>query len=192
MGSSFPTVTRWYTHPYPTGDQIRERGKNLNTMTEGETYSDLWMDDLIYATAIHTSNHLRSNGNLDGYVVFIVILMYGVDPLFCRMLNELLMRGLFDPEIPPEQSNCWMTRLTRYTATVGTELFSYVESLWETAEKDWKLQNDHTRKICELECKTLVQGRALEDQDDMIHKLSGIVEKQEKAMDVLTTKIIHL
>ena len=102
------------------------------------------------------------------------------------------MRGLFDSEIPPEQSNRWMTRLTCYTATVGTELFSYVESLWETAEKDRKLQNDHTRKVCELERKTLVQGRALEDQDDMIRKLSGIVEKQEKAMDVLTAKIIHL
>ena len=40
--------------------------------------------------------------------------------------------------------------------------------------------------------KTLVQGHALEDQDDMIRKLSAIVEKQEKAMDVLTAKIIHL
>ena len=70
------------------------------------------------------------------------------------MLNELLMRGLFDPEIPPEQSNCWMTHLTCYIATVGTKLFSYVESLWETAEKDRKLQNDHTRKIRELERKT--------------------------------------
>ena len=121
-----------------------------------------------------------------------VLLVFGVDPLFCRMLNELLMRGLFDPEIPPEQSNRWMTRLTRYTATVGTELFSYIESLWETAEKDRKLQNDHTRKIRELECKTLVQGRALEDQDDMIRKLSAVIEKQEKVMDVLTAKIIHL
>ena len=108
------------------------------------------------------------------------------------MLNELLMRGLFNLEIPPEQSNRWMTRLTCYTATVGTELFSYVESLWETAEKDRKSQNDHTRKIRELEYKTLVQGRALEDQDDMIRKLSAIIEKQEKAMDVLTVKIIHL
>ena len=26
----------------------------------------------------------------------------------------------------------------------------------------------------------------------MIHKLSGIIKKQEKAMDVLTAKIIHL
>ena len=43
-----------------------------------------------------------------------------------------------------------------------------------------------------MECKTLVQGHALEDQDDVIHKLSGIIEKQEKALDVLTTKIIHL
>ena len=62
MGSSFPTVTRQYTHPYLTGDQIQERGKNLNTVTEGETYSNLWMDDLIYATAIHASNHLHANG----------------------------------------------------------------------------------------------------------------------------------
>jgi hypothetical protein len=74
------------------------------------------------------------------------------------MLNELLMRGLFDPEIHPEQSNHWMTRLTCYTATVGTELFSYIESLWETAEKDQKLQNDHTQKIHELEHKVLTQG----------------------------------
>ena len=102
MGSSFLTVTRRYTHPYLTGDQIQERGKNLNTMTEGETYSDLWMDDLIYATAIHTSNHLCANGNLDGYVVLVVVLVFGADPLCYRMLNELLMRGLFDPEIPPE------------------------------------------------------------------------------------------
>ena len=82
MGSSFPTVTRQYACPYLTGDQIWERGKNLNAVTEGETYSDLWMDDLIYATAIHTSNHLRANGNLDGYIVFIVILVCGADLLF--------------------------------------------------------------------------------------------------------------
>jgi hypothetical protein len=82
MGSSFPTVTRQYARPYPTGDQIQGRGKNLNAMTEGETYSDLWMDDLIYVTAIHASNHLCANGNLDGYVVFVVILVYGVDSLF--------------------------------------------------------------------------------------------------------------
>jgi hypothetical protein len=74
------------------------------------------------------------------------------------MLNKLLMRGLFDPEIPPEQSNRWMTRLTHYTTTVGTKLLSYVESLWETAVKDQKLQNDHTWKICELEHKVLTQG----------------------------------
>ena len=82
MGSSFPTVTCWYVHPYPTGDQIWERGKNLNAVTKGETYSDLWMDNLIYATATHASNHLRANGNLDGYVVFVVILVRGADPLF--------------------------------------------------------------------------------------------------------------
>ena len=82
MGSSFPTVTCRYACPYLTGDQIQERGKNLNAVTEGETYSDLWMDDLIYATAIHASNHLRTNGNLDGYVAFVVILMFGVDSLF--------------------------------------------------------------------------------------------------------------
>ena len=98
-------------------------------MTEGETYSDLWMDNLIYATAIHASNHLCANGYLDGYVVLIVVLVFGADPMCCRMLNELLMRGLFDLEIPPEQSNCWMTHLTYYTATVGTELFSYVPAM---------------------------------------------------------------
>jgi hypothetical protein len=32
----------------------------------------------------------------------------------------------------------------------------------------------------------------LEDHDDMVHKLSMIVKKQEKAMEVLTAKIIHL
>ena len=119
MGSSFPTVTHWYACPYLTGDQIWERGKNLNAVTKGETFSDLWMDDLIYATAVHASHHLRTNRNLDGYVVTVVVLVFGVDPSCYRMLNKLLMRGLFDPEIPPEHSNCWMTRLTRYTATVG-------------------------------------------------------------------------
>jgi uncharacterized coiled-coil protein SlyX len=102
------------------------------------------------------------------------------------------MRGLFDPEIPPKRSNCWMTWLTCYTATIGTELLSYIESLWETAEKDWKLQNDHTRKIRELEKKVLTQGRALEDHDNLIHKMAATFEKQEKALDVLTAKIIHL
>jgi hypothetical protein len=82
----------------------------------------------------------------------------GTDLPRCRMLNELLMRGLFNPEIPPEQSNRWMTCLTRYTATVGTKLLSYIKSLWETAEKDQKLQNDHTRKIHKLEHKVLTQG----------------------------------
>ena len=82
MGSSFPTVTCRYARPYPTGDQIRERGKNLNAVTEGEMYSNLWMDDLIYATTIHTSNHLHANGNLDGYIVLVVILVCGADPLF--------------------------------------------------------------------------------------------------------------
>jgi uncharacterized coiled-coil protein SlyX len=108
------------------------------------------------------------------------------------MLNELLMRGLFDPEVPPEHTNRWITHMTHYTATVSTELFSYIESLWETTEKDRKLQNDHTWKICELERKVLTQGRALEDHNDMIRKLSTITEKQEKALDVLTAKIIHL
>jgi hypothetical protein len=108
------------------------------------------------------------------------------------MLNELLMRGLFDPEIPPEKSNRWMTCLTHYTATVGTELFSYVESLWETAEKDHKLQNDHTRKICDLERKVLTQGQALEDQDDLLQKMMVTLEKQEKVMEVLTQKIMLL
>jgi hypothetical protein len=69
MEAAFPTVTRRYAQPYPTRDQIRERGKNHSAVTEGETFSDLWMDDLIYATAIHASHHLRANGNLDGYVV---------------------------------------------------------------------------------------------------------------------------
>jgi uncharacterized coiled-coil protein SlyX len=108
------------------------------------------------------------------------------------MLNKLLMRGLFDPEIPPEQSNCWMIRLTHYTATVGTKLLSYIKSLWETAKTDQKLQNDHTQKIHKLEHKVLTQGRALEDHDNMICKLSTIIKKQEKAMEVLTVKIIHL
>jgi uncharacterized coiled-coil protein SlyX len=116
----------------------------------------------------------------------------GIDLPCRRMLNELLMRGLFDPEIPPEQSNHWMICLTHYTTTVGTELFSYIESLWETAEKDRKLQNDHTRKICKLECKVLTQGQALEDHDNMICKLSAMMEKQEKAMEVLTAKIMLL
>jgi hypothetical protein len=102
------------------------------------------------------------------------------------------MRGLFDPEIPPERSNRWMTRLTRYTATVGTELFSYIESLWETAEKDRKLQNDHTRKIRELERKVMTQGRALEDHDDLLRKMTATLEKQEKVMEVLTQKIMLL
>jgi hypothetical protein len=108
------------------------------------------------------------------------------------MLNELLMRGLFDPEIPPEKSNHWMTCLMCYTATVGTKLLSYVESLWETAKKDRKLQNDHTRKICKLEHKVLTQGRALEDQDDLLRKMTTTLEKQEKVTEVLTQKIMLL
>ena len=63
------------------------------------------MDDLIYATVIHASNHLCANGNLDGYVMLIVVLVFGADPLCYRMLNELLMRGLFDLEIPV-RNNC--------------------------------------------------------------------------------------
>jgi uncharacterized coiled-coil protein SlyX len=51
---------------------------------------------------------------------------------------------------------------------------------------------EHTRKIHKLEHKVLIQGRALEDHNNMICKLSTITEKQEKAMDVLTVKIIHL
>jgi hypothetical protein len=108
------------------------------------------------------------------------------------MLNELLMRGLFNPEIPPEKSNRWMTCLTQYTATVGTELLSYVESLWETAEKDHKLQNNYTRKIWELEKKVLTRGRALEDHDDLLCKMTATLEKQEKVMEVLTQKIMLL
>jgi hypothetical protein len=74
MELAFPTTTCRYVMPYPTGDQIRERGKNISTMTDGEMFSDLWMDDLIYATAIHTSRHFHGNGNLDGYVVIVGIL----------------------------------------------------------------------------------------------------------------------
>lgn len=73
MMSASPTVTRQYAQPYPTGDQIWERGKNISAVTDGETFSDLWMDDLVYATTIHASHHLRANGNLDGYVVFGVL-----------------------------------------------------------------------------------------------------------------------
>jgi hypothetical protein len=75
MVSAFPIVTHRYAQPYPTGDQIRERGKNISAVTDGETFSDLWMDDLVYATAIHASHHLCGNGNLDGYVVFVVVLV---------------------------------------------------------------------------------------------------------------------
>jgi uncharacterized coiled-coil protein SlyX len=106
------------------------------------------------------------------------------------MLNKLLMRGLFNPEIPPEKSNHWMTCLTHYTATIGTELLSYIKSLWETTEKDQKLQNDHTRKIRELEHKVLTQGQALENHDNLLHKLTMTLKKQEKVMEVLTQKIM--
>ena len=94
MGSSFLTVTRRYACPYPTGDQIRERGKNLNTVTEGETFSDLWMDDLIYASSIHASNHLRTNGNLDGYVVFVVLPVFNVDPLSLQDVERVVDEGI--------------------------------------------------------------------------------------------------
>ena len=93
MGSSFPTVTRRYACPYPTGDQIRERGKNLNAVTEGETFSDLWMDDLIYTTFIHASNHLCANRNLDGYVVFVVLLVFGVDALSLQDVERVVDEG---------------------------------------------------------------------------------------------------
>jgi hypothetical protein len=192
--SSFSTATCWYKLPYPLGDQIRERGMNQSGVTEGETFSDLWMDNLIYATAIHASHHLRGNGNLDGYEMVIDLsdMFEGIGHLVCGMLNKLLMRGPFDPEMPPEKSDRWMTRLTRYLAVVGTKLLSYVESLWETAEKDRKIRNDRIRKIRERERKTMIQGRSLEDQDDMTCKLSGVVEKLGKALDVLTVKIIRL
>jgi hypothetical protein len=75
IASAFPTVTCCYAQPYPTGDQIRERGKNISAVTDGEMFNDLWMDNLVYTTAIHASHHLRSNGNLDGYVVIVVILV---------------------------------------------------------------------------------------------------------------------
>ena len=32
----------------------------------------------------------------------------------------------------------------------------------------------------------------MEDHDDMIHKLSGLIEKQEKALDTLNAKVIFL
>jgi hypothetical protein len=76
MESAFPTITRCYAQPYPTRDQIRERGKNHSAVTNGETFSDLWMDDLIYVTAIHASHHLRANSNLDGYVVTVDVLAF--------------------------------------------------------------------------------------------------------------------
>jgi uncharacterized coiled-coil protein SlyX len=94
--------------------------------------------------------------------------------------------------MPPEKSNTWMTWLTRYTAVVGTKLFLYIESLWETAEKDRKIQNNHNWKIHALENKVLIQGCSLQDHEDMICKLSGVIEKQEKALDMLTTKVIFL
>ena len=94
MGSSFPTVTHWYARPYPTGDQIQERGKNLNAVTEGETYSNLWMDDLIYATTIHASNHLHANGNLDGYIMFVVLPVFGVDPSFLQDVERVVDEGI--------------------------------------------------------------------------------------------------
>jgi hypothetical protein len=75
MVSAFPTVTHHYAQPYPTRDQIWERGKNISTVTDGETFSDLWMDDLIYATAVHASHHLHANGNLDGYVVMVDVVV---------------------------------------------------------------------------------------------------------------------
>jgi hypothetical protein len=74
MELAFLTVTCRYAQPYPAGDQIRERGKNHSAVTDGEMFSDLWMDDLIYATAIHASHHLCANGNLDGYVVTVDVL----------------------------------------------------------------------------------------------------------------------
>ena len=63
-------------------------------MTEGETFSDLWMDDLIYATSIHASNHLCANGNLDGYVVFVVLVVFGVDPSFLQDVERVVDEGI--------------------------------------------------------------------------------------------------
>jgi hypothetical protein len=71
----FPTVTCHYECAYLSGDQIRERGKNISAVTGGEAFSDLWMDDLIYATAIHASHHLHANGNLNGYGVVVGLLV---------------------------------------------------------------------------------------------------------------------
>jgi hypothetical protein len=102
------------------------------------------------------------------------------------------MHGLFNPEMPPKWSNHLMTQMTCYTAVIGTKLFSYIESLWETAEKDQKIQNDHGQKICKFKNKLLIQGHLLEDHKDMICKLSRIIKKQEKVLDMLTTKSIYL
>jgi hypothetical protein len=74
MMSSFLTKTCRYACPYPTGDQIQERGKNVSAVTSGETFSDLWMDDLVYATTIHATHHLCANGNLDRYIVITDVL----------------------------------------------------------------------------------------------------------------------
>jgi hypothetical protein len=38
----------------------------------------------------------------------------------------------------------------------------------------------------------LTQGRALEDHDNLLHKLTTTLEKQEKVMEVLTQKIMLL
>jgi hypothetical protein len=76
MELAFPTTTHCYAMSYPTGDQIWERGKNISAVTDGETFSDLWIDNLIYATTIHASHHLHGNRNLDGYVVIVDILVF--------------------------------------------------------------------------------------------------------------------
>jgi hypothetical protein len=38
----------------------------------------------------------------------------------------------------------------------------------------------------------LTQGQALEDHDDLLHKMMATLEKQEKVMEVLTQKIMLL
>ena len=180
-------------HMYPSGDQIREREKNIGTVTNGETFSDLWMDNLIYTTTIHASHHLCANRNLDGYRVVVYLLMcwWYWSPHFAGCCTSYWCVGSLI-QMPSEQLNHWMICMTCYTTVVNTELFSYVESLWETAEKDRKIQNDHRQKIQELKNKLLIQGCSLEDHKDIIHKLSGIVKKQEKALNVLTAEIIYL
>ena len=104
------------------GTRFGERGKNLNAVTKGETYSDLWMDDLIYATAVNTSNHLRANGNLDGYIMLVVILVFSADPLHWGQRGSYLAGTLWvfweflnNLHTLYPVGKCWvLTKLTRH------------------------------------------------------------------------------